>query len=862
MHRSRWLAVLGMLTLAGRLPAQPAFFAKHCHQCHDAETKKGGLDLTSLKLEPSKAENVARWVKIHDRIEAGEMPPKKAPPRAETVAALQGLHDTLVKAERARNAGEGRTPLRRLTRGEFENTLRDLLHLPGLLVQGDLPADGSAHGFDNNADALDISHVNMARYIEAVDRALDMAIATRPRAPVPVKQRLSLATSYIAGVVLAHGDAVLLKNKQPDPDFPPAGAQQHLDQGAHERMGSYRRGSTFGLFRTEDESFSPAFTDFVAIYPGRYRVTTSFWSFQWDKGKVLPARGTEAARLSIVQVTGDGRGGGHPSVVLGYYDAPSLQEKIHDFTTWLNPREMFGFNAASLVAGFNGGGNRAMGFTGPGIACDYLDIEGPLHETWPPPSHKALFGDLPIVELRPGHLKGVTTPRRRVESQEIGMARNRPDPIPGIWTVASEQPLVDADRLLAQFLPRAFRRPVDAAVRKLYVARVGERLQAGDCFETAMRAAYRAALISPDFLYRLEPAGKLDDHALACRLSYFLGNSMPDGELTQLADAGKLRGALREQTERLLADTKSQRFIDDFLGQWLKLRQIAATDPDRKLYPEFNLYLQDSSVAESRAYFRELLDKDLDARSFVQSDFAMLNEKLAVHYGIPGVSGTQIRRVPLAADSLRGPFLTQASILRLTANGTTTSPVPRGAFVLARLLGQPPEPPPANVAAIEPDVRGTKTIREQLEKHRDHVACAGCHAKIDPPGFALESFDVIGGFRTRYRSIGAGDPAPRGSIDPMIGIAFKLGPTVVPSGITPEGQPFTDIAAYQKLLAGRPDRLAKNIAQQLAVYATGRPISFADRDEIAAIVERSGQRGGGLRTLLHELIQSSLFQTR
>src|SRR5205807_1415376 len=205
---------------------------------------------------------------------------------------------------------------------------------------------------------------------------------------------------------------------------------------------------------------------------------------------------------------------------------------------------------------------------------------------------------------------------------------------------------------------------------------------------------------------------------------------------------------------------------------------ITANDPDRKLYPEFSAYLQDSMVAETRAYFRELLDKDLDAGHLVKSDFAMLNEKLAVHYGIPGVSGSQMRRVALPAGSARGGFLTQAAILKITANGTTTSPVPRGAFVMDRPLGRPPEPPPPNIPAIEPDVRGTRTIREQLDKHRTNAACAACHAKIDPPGFALESFDVIGGFRTRYRSIGAGDSAPRRTIDPFIGISFKLGPHV------------------------------------------------------------------------------------
>lgn len=865
--RGTCLALM-IFAIPGAVHAQPAaFFAKHCVDCHDGRVKKGGLDLSALKDDLANPENFARWVKVHDRIESGEMPPKKAerPPAAETKATLEALRTKLTTAERTRLAGEGRTGLRRLTRVEYENTIRDLLGLTGIALAGELPGDGTAHGFDNNSDALDISHVNLAKYIEAADRALDMAIATQPKPPTVIKQRISLANpaGFVAHVLM-HGDGVILKNKQPDPEFPPAGAHDHIDQGAHERMGSFRNGSSVGLFRHEDESFHPYFIEFVTIYPGKYRVRTSLWSFQWDKGKVLPARGTEAARLSIVTLTGDGRGGGHPSNVIGYYDAPSLQEKLHDFTTWMNPHDIIGFNAGSLAHAHTRGKNRAMGFTGPGIACDYLDIEGPLHDVWPPPSHRMLFSDLPLVEFKPAEHPNTRAPKRKLVRQDMGAGKNRPDAPSGLWTVHSEQPLVDADRLLASFLPKAFRRPVDVETRKQYVARVAERLQAGDCFEMAMRWAYRAALCSPDFLYHAEPSGPLDDHALACRLSYFFWRSQPDDPLTKLADSGKLHepAALKNEVERLLNDPKSQRFIEDFLGQWLKLRLIASTDPDRKLYPEFNAYLQDSMVAETRAYFRELLDKNLDAGYLVRSDFAMLNEKLAVHYGIPGVTGSQIRRVALPPGSPRGAFLTQASILKITANGTTTSPVTRGAFVMDRLLGQPPEPPPPNIPAIEPDVRGAKTIREQLDLHRNNTACASCHAKIDPPGFALEAFDVIGGSRTRYRSIGMGDPAPRGSIDPFIGISFKLGPNVDASGAMPDGRSFGGITEFQTMLATDRQLLLKNLAQQFAVYGTGRPVSFTDRELLAAVLASTQKQGGGIRTLVHELLQSRLFQTR
>ncbi len=856
----------GFAIQAAETPAN-AFLGKHCIECHDSETRKGNLDLSSLKPDFADAETFTRWMKVHDRIESGEMPPKKQarPPVKDTAAAVNSLRESLLKAERAKLAGTGRTGLRRLTRAEYENTIRDLFDMPGIALQGSLPSDGSAHGFDKNSDALDISHVNLAKYVEAAEHTLELAVATHPEAPTVQKRRISLMNrgGFVAHIVM-NGDGVLLKDKQPDPDFPPAGEQGHNDQGAHERIGSFESGSSVGLFRHEDESVSPYFMEHVTIYPGRYRVRTSLWSFQWDKGRVLPARGTEAARLSVVQLTGDGRGGQHPSYVLGYYDAPSLESKEHELVTWLNHNEIIGYNVASLAPVFNyNRKGRAMAFTGPGIACDWLDIEGPLNDVWPPVAHKVLFGELPLAEFKTAENPGVTPPARK-KVRQIGAGMNRPDPDKGLWTVRSEKPLADADRLLASFLPKAFRRPVATDVRQSYVAKVKERLNGGDSFEFAMRWAYRSALCSPDFLYHVEPAAKLDDFALASRLSYFFWNSMPDSHLTGLASSGKLRSlaTLRAEVELMLQDKKSQRFVEDFLGQWLKLRAIAANDPDKKLYPEFSPYLQDSMVAETRAYFRELLDKNLDARHLVRSDFAMLNEKLAKHYGIAGVVGSQIRRVPLPPDCPRGGFLTQGAILKVTANGTTTSPVPRGAFVMDRIFGRPPEPPPANVAAVEPDVRGATTIRELLDKHRNNATCAGCHAKIDPPGFALESFDVIGGFRTRYRSIGDGEPAPRGGIDPFIGIKFTLGPNVDASGALPDGRTFGGVREFQALASADAEPLLKNLARQLAVYATGREVSFGDRDQIAAIVAATQKQGGGLRMLIHELARSQLFQTR
>jgi copper chaperone CopZ len=796
------------------------------------------------------------------------MPPDNAagPTDAERATLLAELSHAIATAEREPPHARGH--FRRLTRTEYENTIRDLFQMPGIQLASLLPADGSVDGFDKAAEALDISHVNIASYLEVADRILDDAIATRPEPPAITRRRISLVNrgGFVAHIVM-NGDGVLLKDGQPDPDFPPAAEQNHLDQGAHERWGSFRNGASVGLFRHEDESVSPYFIEHVTIYPATYRVRTSLWSFQWDQGRMLPGRGTEAARLSVVQLTGDGRGGQHPSTVLGYFNAPSNGPLEHELSVWLNRNELIGFNTASLAPAANYyKPRRAMEFTGPGIVVDWLDIEGPLYEQWPPPSHTLLFGSLPLKEVPPEAAQDLTYPDRS-RPRQLGAGMNRPDPEPGLWSVHSDAPLEDADQLLSVFLPQLFRRSVTEATRRSYVDLVAERLAAGDCFELAMRYAYRAALVSPDFLFHVDsiaehtpPPATFDDSGLAARLSYFLWNSMPDDSLRDLAFAGRLRepSQLHTEVERLLADPRAERFLHDFVGQWLRLDDIAATDPDRTLYPEFSPYLQDSMVAETRAFVREMLDRNLPVDSLIRSDFVMLNQPLASLYHLDGVAGCQIRRVERPVELPRGGVVTQASILKVTANGTTTSPVPRGAFVLDRLLGYSPEPPPANVAAIEPDVRGTTTIREQLQQHRDHAMCQSCHQKIDPHGFALEAFDVIGGYRTRYRSIGEGDPAERGNIDPLIGIGFRLGQPVDGSSVL-EGHAFTTINEYQQLIAASPRPIVENLARRLLIYATGRPVGFAERAWLDAIVDHTLSHGGGFRTLLHAVVASPLF---
>jgi hypothetical protein len=271
--------------------------------------------------------------------------------------------------------------------------------------------------------------------------------------------------------------------------------------------------------------------------------------------------------------------------------------------------------------------------------------------------------------------------------------------------------------------------------------------------------------------------------------------------------------------------------------------------------------LVESAVGETQQFFSELLRHDLPARNIVASDFAMLNERLAQHYGLPPVDGVQLRRVSLPKDSVRGGLLTQASVLKVTANGTTTSPVLRGAWVMERILGKPPSPPPPSVPAIEPDTHGAQTIRQQLDAHRNQEACAGCHAKIDPAGFALENFDVFGGWRDRYRALGEG-AAPPGFGKNGQPFAFHFAQPVDSAGVLPNGRKFQNIVDLKKVLVDNEEQIARNLAKQLIVYATGAPIRFGDRPEIESILARVRPNHFGVRSLVHEIVQSETFQTK
>jgi hypothetical protein len=426
---------------------------------------------------------------------------------------------------------------------------------------------------------------------------------------------------------------------------------------------------------------------------------------------------------------------------------------------------------------------------------------------------------------------------------------------------------------LTRFISRAFRRPVIAEEIELYESMVQERLAKGECPEVAFNAAHRAVLCSPDFLFLVEQGQSLNNHELASRLSYFLTRSAPDAQLRQVADSGELTRPeiLRRETDRLISSPLFESFVDDFLSQWLNLREINATTPDRDLFPEYfegihdgrqDVLLHDSIVKETQMFFRDLVERNQSPALLVSAPYTFLNQRLAEHYELPPVKGASLQKTELPADNVRGGLLTQASVLKVTANGSNTSPVLRGAWLLERILGTPAPPPPPNAGGIEPDTRGATTIREQLAKHQSVKTCAGCHQKIDPPGFVLEAFDPIGRHREYYRTTETGEKLPEAQA--FFGahygaVKYLKGSAVDTRCELPNGAEIADVRSYKSALAAQPELLARNLVHKLVTFATGASVENGDELVVDQILTKSEATGFGLRTLILEVVQSELF---
>ncbi|MFO1484940.1 MAG: DUF1592 domain-containing protein [Verrucomicrobiaceae bacterium] len=775
-----------------------AFLEGHCVECHDADVKKGGLDLTALNMDKLDPASFKPWQRIFERVRDGEMPPKKKPQpeTKEKELFLAALKEPLLEADKADIAANGRVRSRRLTRVEYEHTMHDLLGID-IPLKTLLPEDRASHGFETVADGQQLSHHQLARYLDVADLALDDAF--------------DRATKGDATYAKHHTPEMLIKNR-----------------GGNYRGPDLKKGESItwpiGLqFFGRTPTWAPA--------SGWYRITL--------RG-VRGINPTDDGAVWGTLRSGYCESNAPLLYMIGLVEATATPRDM-TFEAWiekdhrleLRPNDGTHKRAPTGAKGGNvsfvGRNLEKKGY--PGIAHRGIDIERIYPIANADGVRKKLFGGDGLEALKAENI----------------------------------------DKLVNRFATRAFRRPVTEAQSAPYREIAAKSLKDGDSVLEALRAAYRAILCSPRFLTFIEAPGPLDDHAIASRLSFALWCSMPDQELLELTSQNKLRDpqTLAQQVERLLSHSKAKRFIASFTDQWLKLNQIDFTTPDTRLFRDFDPVVQESMLQETRAYFTELLRRDLSITSLIDSDFAFLNGRLARHYlgdnqtmrpsdkekkrqseTLPVAwseslivsapkPGDGLQKVTLASHSKRGGLVTQGAILKVTADGTSTSPVVRGVFVNERILGNHIPPPPPGIPAIEPDIRGATSIRDQLDKHRNNESCASCHQTIDPPGFALENYDPVGIWRKGY---GKDDK----------------GAKIDPSGRTPEGATFSDLATWQQIYTQQPQQLARGFATHFLTYASGAPPRFSDEAALDDIAKKTTN----LRSIIREVVLSDIFRAK
>ena len=804
---------------------------RYCVDCHGEYYAENEFRLDAGALDLSgelSGESVAALVKVHDRLRAGEMPPADAaaPSAADRGHAVAGLAAALHAADLDRQRRDGRTRLRRLTRGEYEHAVRDLLDVD-LPLKPMLPGDAVAHGFDRTVDALGTSSVLVGAYLDAATAAVDAAAVLGPEPEATVERH-----SY-----LTHDRYARLR--EPDSKiFLP------LDDALAVFAG---------------EKYCPTeLSSFHADRPGRYRVRVSAYAFHHGDGPPGPV---------VFRAYAGSFGRGKDVGLVGHFVASPKPADAGDdwepapveFETTLPDHGTFKFVPHDVGHRIWREGARES--TERALAIRWVEVEGPLVEQWPPASYRALFGDLPT---------------RLINAEAV--AKNE-------WAkpqseVVSADPTGDVRRLTEALATRAFRRPLEAGELDDLFALLDARLAVGESFTEVVKLGAVGVLCDPAFLTvgaegprpggTPDPAGRLGPHALASRLSFFLHSSVPDEPLRAAAADGSIADPVvfRSHAERLLEDPKHARFTADFLDQWLDLAWIDASTPDPHLAPEYDEALRPAMVEETRRTFEYMLREDRPVREVADADWAILNARLARHYGLdpdalglPPVGYEKVTLPSTGPGSERGGFVTQASVAKVTANGTHTSPVLRGQFVMDAILGRPIPPPPPAVPAIEPDVRGAETLRQTLEKHRADPACATCHRKMDPAGFALESLDVVGTFRTRYRTPkGDGDRRTVRVGNREITLWESL--PVDPADALPDGRAFADLKEFKALLASDERQLARSLVEKWLVYGTGEGGTFADRKAVDAILDEAEPSGYGLRTLLLATVCSDAFGRR
>lgn len=801
------------------------FLQNHCVDCHNDVVAESDLRLDNITADFGTRETARHWIEVRGRINLGEMPPEGEPrPQPEQVAAVsRWIAQGLRQAELAALSRGGQTPLRRMNRAEYTNTVRDLLHLrflPGQSPADLLPPDGTAEGFDKVGVALMLDPSLMQKYYDVASRIADRAIVDGP------------------------------------PEFPTEVMRMEFEEIAQNRAINYLcdrggfqcRENDVILMEGSTRSFGRLF------YPGQkktiptdgfYRVTVRAGADPGARGEpvimrlqqnhpdksqeVIMELAVEAPldkpRVYSVVVPRDTLGGewqvhlvngtSFRKVNHAYWD---LNRVIRDAGQAKDFKKALQLTARRKLEGGHDGGARVPETVDtsdlPKLLLDYIEIEGPLYEQWPPKSHEALFFRESDAEPTAEYIRAMFT----------------------------------------RFLPRAFRRPVQPGEVEPFVKLVQQELDSGQTFPDAMRVGLTAVLCTPKFLYLAEPspgpAQPLNDYEIANRLSYFLWSSMPDAELFRLAREQKLRDpdVIAQQVDRMLADPRAEGLVDGFARQWLHVDTFRNFRPDARQYQDYDDALGEAMEGETLAFFREILKHDLSVLNFIDSDFTMVNQRLARHYGIDGIEGDEFRRVPLPAEAQRGGLLMQAGVLMAGSDGDRTKPVSRGVYVREVLFNDPPDPPPPNVGEIEPNIEGKNlTVRERLIQHQQIQSCAACHRTIDPYGLALENYDVIGRWRDRQNGEG---------FNP------RRAPEIDASGTLPNGKSFATPAEFKALLLGQAHRFRRGLTEKLMIYALGRPLEPSDDPTVERLSTRLPQQGDTLRALIKGIATSRTFLTK
>lgn len=799
-------------------PPVKAFLDAYCIDCHGNKKQKGDFRVDTLQISATAAD-AENWQLVLDNLHLGEMPPEdeKQPSPAEVENVTAWIQSELSRAATALKGAGGEVVLRRLNRTEYQHTVADLFDVHGDFTSG-FPEDMREHGFDNNGAALMLSSAQMQEYMKAADFVLARAIAPRQR---PETKSVTFTLHDLNREAIESSRKNLASRLEKFSSLTPQEQKRTREAEAAAKEAPDSHGYRFpvlenGTLRPPKPTDGPQLDAVMTVqqyFSGEPQTNRHFSIRQpgWYRVKAVAYAQKNDGKSARLKFTAETPYKGLLPKAENVFAFTDDKPREVEASYYLEPGDRVTFTM--LDGAPHSQGRTYIDQPGPFIAVRSFSMEGPIHDTWPPHGHRTLFG-------------------------EIDPADPTPD---------------KAAAIAAHLAPKLFRRPVDAATVEKYRA-LFEKFTQSMTPDEALRGMLAAMLVSPRFLYHEEPPQEPDAFAIASRMSYFLWRSTPDDELMKAAADGSLLDAAkrRAQAERMMADARTERFLKDFTGQWLRVREVGVMKANADLYPEYDAELEAAMRGETEHFIAELFQRDLPVAQLIDSDWTMLNERLARHYGIDGVSGPDFRRVSLdKSKTVRGGLLTQASIHAITSNGTVTSPVARGTWLLEKFLGTPAPPPPPDVPPIEPDIRGATTIKEQLAKHRETAACASCHKKIDPLGFALENFDVIGGWRENYRALVESKPGARAKLSD--------GKPVQPADEWAGVGRFATFQEFRELVKKRDHLVIENVTHQLATFALGRAPGFAEREPLKTIATKARQNKIGMKSLVLDLISSPVF---